>query len=310
MRRLRSGSCRCLASVMILFSCGGKADSPASLVPGPPTRLSIRSGDGQTTVVGTLLPIVPTVVAKDANGNDVPAVAIVFQVGSGGGIFSGGQATWESVTDASGVATAPLWILGPNEGANTMIALASGIPPVTIRATAVSGTGSTLVLDEVSARAGDAVPVKVEVRDPAGQMIVGTLPSTLSLSSKLLGRFDSVVCTNGRCATIYAPTAAGHDSVYAKIGGQNITNSPFAFTVFAGEPAKIGVVSQPLGIAENGIALPRQPIVQLQDQFSNPAGRPGLSVTVYQLQGSGPGSLRIENDTTRTDTSGVQPFRD
>ena len=80
--------------------------------------------------------IAPAVRTKDVFGNDVANVAVEFAVGTGGGSVSGGSKT----TDAGGLATVGGWTLGPNPGANTLVATAQGAGltgnPVTFSATA------------------------------------------------------------------------------------------------------------------------------------------------------------------------------
>jgi hypothetical protein len=68
---------------------------------------------------------------RDANGNPVSGVSVIFAVGTGGGSVTGGTQT----TNASGVATVGSWTLG-TVGSNTLTATAGILPPVTFTATA------------------------------------------------------------------------------------------------------------------------------------------------------------------------------
>jgi hypothetical protein len=89
------------------------------------------AGDNQTADDGTAVAIPPAVTVRDANGNPVAGVSVIFAVGMGGGTVTGGS----QVTNASGVATVGSWTLGAT-GTNTLTATAASLPPVTFTATA------------------------------------------------------------------------------------------------------------------------------------------------------------------------------
>jgi hypothetical protein len=89
------------------------------------------AGDNQSAEDGTAVPIPPAVTVRDANGNPVSGVSVIFAVGAGGGSATGGTQT----TNASGVATVGSWTLG-TVGNNTLTATAGILAPVTFTATA------------------------------------------------------------------------------------------------------------------------------------------------------------------------------
>ncbi len=115
---------------------GNPVSFSATGLPGPAASIAAAAGDNQTAATGTAVAIAPAVRTKDVFGNDVANVAVEFTVGSGGGSVSGGSKT----TDAGGLATVGGWTLGPNPGANTLVATAQGAGltgnPVTFSATA------------------------------------------------------------------------------------------------------------------------------------------------------------------------------
>jgi hypothetical protein len=98
---------------------------------GAPANVTKTAGDNQSAVDGTAVPIPPAVTVRDANGNPVSGVSVIFAVGTGGGSVTGGTQT----TNASGVATVGSWTLG-TVGSNTLTATAGILPPVTFTATA------------------------------------------------------------------------------------------------------------------------------------------------------------------------------
>jgi hypothetical protein len=98
---------------------------------GPAANVTKTAGDNQSAEDGTTVPIPPAVTVRDANGNPVSGVSVIFAVGTGGGSVTGGTQT----TNASGVATVGSWTLG-TVGSNTLTATAGILPPVTFTATA------------------------------------------------------------------------------------------------------------------------------------------------------------------------------
>src|SRR5439155_14807172 len=50
---------------------------------GAPTQIAVNAGNGQTATAGTAVPIPPSVIVRDANGNPVAGVGVTFAVGAG-----------------------------------------------------------------------------------------------------------------------------------------------------------------------------------------------------------------------------------
>ena len=115
-----------VGSLAVTFNATGAAGAAASLTK--------SAGDGQLATAGSTVPVAPSVIVKDANGNVKSGVVVTFAVGAGGGSVDGGTAT----SNASGVVTAGSWTLGTNPGTNTLVASAAGVPSVTFSAIAMS----------------------------------------------------------------------------------------------------------------------------------------------------------------------------
>lgn len=109
------------------WACGGDASGP---VAGEPAAIAAVAGDGQTGIVGLVLPESAAVRVTDEAGRPVPEVSVAWTVAAGGGSVSSGTAT----TDDDGVAMTA-WTLGPDPGANTLRAEAGG-PTAELTATA------------------------------------------------------------------------------------------------------------------------------------------------------------------------------
>ena len=106
----------------------------ATSTPGAAASLAKNAGDNQSVVSGTAVPIRPSVLVKDANGNPKSDVTVTFAVTSGGGSVTGAAA----VTDATGVASVGSWTLGNAAGLNSLSAAVPGVPSVSFVARGTS----------------------------------------------------------------------------------------------------------------------------------------------------------------------------
>lgn len=95
---------------------------------GPPTAIVFTVGQNQQALAGTALPVAPVAQVRDAFGNAVSGVPVVFTVVDGAGIAPGDPVT----SDASGNATVASWILGKSA------------VPQTLRASTQSGASANL----------------------------------------------------------------------------------------------------------------------------------------------------------------------
>jgi len=110
----------------------------AHVSPGPPVRMGVWDGDGQSALAGSQLPRVLTVYVRDEFSNAVPGVTVQWAVASG----SGSTEVASSTTDASGLAS-NRWTIGTTVGTNNQMATATvrGLAgsPVTFTASATAG---------------------------------------------------------------------------------------------------------------------------------------------------------------------------
>jgi hypothetical protein len=91
--------------IPVLYAC---SDSSGPGGVGPLSAVSVRSGDAQTALAGTVVPLPIIVVPQDASGKTVPGETATFAVTAGGGTISNttGQ------VNSDGTITAPAWTLG------------------------------------------------------------------------------------------------------------------------------------------------------------------------------------------------------
>jgi alpha-tubulin suppressor-like RCC1 family protein len=98
---------------------------------GPPARIVIVEGDGQSAVIGQAVAVAPAVRVTDAFDNPVSGVAVTFAAGSNG-TATGAQPQ----TDPAGLARVTAWILGLAPGGQSLTATRTGATTATFAATA------------------------------------------------------------------------------------------------------------------------------------------------------------------------------
>jgi hypothetical protein len=144
-------------------------DFTATSSAGAAASIAKNAGDNQAALAGSAVPIPPSVLVKDANGNPKAGVAVTFAIESGGGAITGAVAT----TNASGIATVGSWTLGPAIGQNVLRATSGTLQSVLFTASSVAGAAASVAKnagDNQSALAGTPVPIppSVLVKDANG----------------------------------------------------------------------------------------------------------------------------------------------
>jgi hypothetical protein len=135
---------------LLLFILSGCGDSDLQQ-PGAPTNLAMGGGSGQSALPGAPVRDSLKVRVTDANGTEVPNVAVAWSVLTGGGVVS----PISSTTDADGLAATQL-TLGPAEGEQSAQAEVTGLAGSPMVFTATASTASGTVLRVISG--GNNVP--------------------------------------------------------------------------------------------------------------------------------------------------------
>jgi hypothetical protein len=101
--------------------------------------LTISAGRNQAAMAGTAVPVVPTVLVRDPSGNPLPGLSVTFAAAGGGSVLNA-----TTTTNASGVASAGGWTLGPVAALNTLTATVPAITaaPVVFRGAGCQGGGA------------------------------------------------------------------------------------------------------------------------------------------------------------------------
>lgn len=187
-------------SLLVARLYGSELETRISLRadPGPPTRLTASAGTGQEAEVTDLLPVRPSVVVTDENGNPVPGVEVLFTVASG----EGSVAPARTLTDSLGQ-TSAMWRLGIETGTQELEAtVRSTGSSVTFRANAL-GRPTQI---EGAPRVLERGPVRVT---PRTFVVGGSLVCRLVGGSASCRGANDRGQTGGRAASGLVALAAG-----------------------------------------------------------------------------------------------------
>jgi len=286
--------------------CGGDVVLPDE---GEAAALQIVDGQDQVGPAGTTLPLQVVVRVLDTRERPVANHDVTFTIGSGGGTVE--PTTVKS--NASGQAAAS-WTLGPTSGAHLLRVQAprggSGTLELSVRATAVAGSGSVLVgaggedqTGPVSSALADSLVVKAT--DALGNP-VADVEVTWSVSGGGGSISPTTVVTgaDGLAAAerVLGP-AAGAQSAQATV--DEFTGSPvtFSHTAVPANPTALVKISGDGQSAPGGFEVAADLVVRLEDDNENGIG--GRAITWVVPSGSG----SVNPGNTTTDANGLATTR-
>jgi adhesin/invasin len=263
---------------------------------GTVSQLKIASGDAQTNVVGTALPLPMVVLAQDAHGNASANVPITFAIASGAGQLS----TTTAMTDANGHAQTTL-TLGTIVAANTVTARAAGITTtLTFTAQSVAGALWKIAIvsgNNQSATVGTslAAPLVVRIQDMYNNPISGT---TVTFSASVGGGTVTVPITTtnilGQADTNLALSqTVGLTDVTASASGVGVI---FVVTRSHGAAQKVLPTSGSNQSAAIGSTFAQPLVVTVQDTYGNPVPGATISFSVSVLDAT-PQSAPVITDS-------------
>jgi hypothetical protein len=285
---------------------GGKAALEAyGLLP----ALSAVTGNNQTGMEKTVLPVVLSVVATDTySSKPLAGVAVTCRDGGVGGLFGVGGVFYPTLiqltTDATGKITFN-YRLPPNPRAVTITCSSLGFisavfsetsavgPPARMRV--VSGNNQTAAPNTPL-----AAPLVVKVVDANGFGVSGvTVNFTDNGAGGTFVATSVITASNGKAMAQYTTgTKAGKIIVTASATG--LTNVNFTEHCVAGPAANIAITSGNNQSAPAGTQLPQALTVLVTDQYGNPIS--GNSVT---FSDSGAGGTFSNPNPVVTGTNGT-----
>lgn len=263
--------------LLAVFRAVGRPDAPATITAIPPAARTGSAGQALDSLA---------VVVRDAFGNAVPGVPVVWTVASGGGTLSPPTST----TNAQGIARAQ-WTLGYEVGTQ-QVAEASLSPAVRAQFTAMAGLPMGASLDKI---AGDnqtgvagttlAEPMVVVLRSSLGQPIAGaSITWTPAAGSGTATPPVSITGPDGRASTQWTlGPGAGPQQLMASAEG--VTPVTFGATATPGAAATLEIVAGNGQTAPPNAPLPAMLAVRVTDTFGNPVQ--GATVTWTVTGGGG-----------------------
>src|SRR5712691_2188869 len=232
------------------------------------TNMVLSGGDGQSGIVGAVLPAAYSVVVT--NGiTPVQGVPVHWAAGPAGGSMN--PAT--SVTDVSGIASSTR-TLGPGAGTQTATASVGGLTgsPVTFAANALPGAAARLVKQSADPQTGTVAttvtaPV-VKVADQFGNGVAGVIVDFAATGGGALGATKDTSDALGvaSAGSWILGNVVGPNTVTATAGA--LPAKTFTATSVTGAPARLAFLTEPThALAGDTIAPAVQ--VAIQDQYGN-----------------------------------------
>jgi adhesin/invasin len=275
---------------------------------GAASTIAVNAGNNQTATAGAAVATPPSVIVKDAQGNPVSGVSIIFAVATGGGTV---VPTTAVTTDVSGIAAVTSWTLGATAGSNTLTATSAGLTgsPVTFTATGTAGAASTIAVNAGNnqtgiAGAAVATPPSVVVKDALGNPVSGvSVTFAVATGGGTVVPTTAVTTDASGIAAVTSWTlgaTAGSNTLTATSAG--LTGSPVTFTATgsAGTASTIALNAGDGQTATVNTAVATAPSVIVKDGNGNPVA--GVSVTFAVATGGG---TVVPTTAVATDANGV-----
>jgi hypothetical protein len=280
----------------------GGTSAPFNVAPGAATAIAVIAGGGQIAAAGAALSAI-TLQVRDALGNGIANVPLTLAVTSGGGSITPTSAT----TDASGVVNVS-WTLGLINGTQTFTASATGLPSLTVSATATGGSSNQIAIST------PPTPTQVAGVTFSPAVVVQAKDALGVVQTGFTGAVTASVATGPAGAVLGGTTTVNAVAGVASFSALRLTKAgtytlQFAATGYAAavttsitvNPAPARMIVADSGNAQTGgagAALPQKLVVLVTDSLGNPVS----AATVGWAIATGGGSL--SGQTTATDPNG------
>lgn len=309
--RLTLGTHAGASSATATIASGRHVSFDATASPGTLASIVFSTQPANGTAGATLSAV--RVALVDANGNQTDVSSPVsIALGNNVGASLGGTLVRNA---SSGVATFNDLVIDKAGTGYILVASTGGGAPVPSSSFNVVGPlGATAIAivagDDQRAAAGSPVPIAptVKVTDGSGNAVAGVSVtfSPGTGSGDVIPSSPIVTDASG----IAGPTSwtlgqhAGPQTLVVSSPG--LTSAVVRAGAFGGPPAMLAMATQPSSTATSGVALDRQPVIQLQDHFGNPVAAGSLMVTVTASSGALLGTTSVAADPV----TGLAAFTD
>jgi hypothetical protein len=258
----------------------------------------------------------PSVVVRDAAGNAVPGVPIVFAADRDASVSPAAAV----VTNEVGVAQVSSWTLGKTAEVQYKLTAgiqSSAIPPVVFSATAHAGAAGRLeitVQPPPVTQSGVAFAPQPELRmvdqlgNPVLQAGVSIVATIASGPAGALQNASATTDASGQAAfsgLSLTGLTGGYTLSFSAPGLGGVTSQSISLS--AGSPSGIALAAAPSSAARSRLPFSAQPSVQLQDASGNPLALAGIEIKASIASGGGTlGGLT----TLLTNSNGRADFTD
>ncbi len=286
-----------LLLIVIISACGPDANLGPAPGYGPPARLELATGNGQTGTVGHPLGEAIAARVTDASDRPVPGVLVTFAAAA----TSGGFTPESQRTDEQGEARVT-WILASRAGPVSASVMTEDLPPVALSATALAGAPAKLAFEAAPQGATAGVefdPVVVAAQDEYGNVVPSASGEIqLRLNKGVLAGTVAARVVEGR-ATFPGLHIDQADVAYILMAtAEGLTSSESAaFPVLPGPAFQLLVSAGDGQQVAAGRPVEISPAVVLRDASGN--GVPGVVVTFTVTGGGGtvtPGTVTTGPD--------------
>jgi hypothetical protein len=287
-------------------------------VAGTPANITAAAGTPQSAIVGTAFATQLQATVKDSFNNPVSGATVTFAAPSSGasGTFAGGVTT--ATTNASGIATAPVFTANTVAGGPYIVtASVAGVStPANFSLTNLAGSASSITTasgtpQSAAINTAFAAPLQAIVQDSFNNPVAGATVTFATPGSGASGTFASGVNTattnSSGVATAGAftanSTAGGPYIVRASVPGAVAGAANFSLTNLAGPAASIAATAGTPQSATVNTAFATQLQATVKDSANNPVN--GITVTFATPASGSSGTFAGGVKTATTNPSGV-----
>ena len=238
--------------------------------------LNPSAGNNQSATVNTAISI--SVQAVDPySGAAIPGVSVTF--GSGNkGTFGSNPVT----TDSTGTATTT-YTLPQTAGTNALTASSTGYSTASLTETAVPGAVAVLSVisgNSQSGTVGTTLPAAlvVKAKDSFGNNVSGApIAYNDGTYNGICNPNPATTGSTGQATTTFTLPTSAHNGFSVTASSGSATPATFHETSLAAAPATQAITAGNNQTGTRGTQLPKQLVVAVKDQYSNPV--PGVTVT-------------------------------
>jgi len=288
------------AGLAIGLAACGDSSGPKAV----PSSIAFTVAPASAAAAGSVLPVAPTFVVKDKDGNPIAGASVSIKVTAGGGTIS--NAPTKSTAPTTTVGT---WTLGKTVGINTLTITVGSLAPLVLNVTSVAGAPAKLVAvgsTNLTGVVGQPVATTISavLKDANDNPISGALVN-VSVSGGGSTE-DAAVTTDAAGVAALLPlewtlgTVKGNQTLTLSNGPNSVT---FTASVAAGPIQSLSILSGNNQSGPGGTLLAQPVLLAGVDQYGNKLDN---QVVNFSVLGGG-GKLAAFTATSAADGTITMP---